>query len=73
MRQADRNLAFFGHFFGSVRLNILFKPLGYKRHDKNGNKVPEPSADIFGILVKAEIPDVLSCVGQLCAKQANGP
>ncbi len=27
----------------------------------------------FGILVKAEIPDVLSCIGQFCAKQVDGP
>ena len=64
MCQPDGNLALFGYLFGCIGLGVLFKALGYERHYQDGDKIAVAPADIARILVEAEVPDILSGVGQ---------
>ena len=71
--QPDGNLALFGYLFGCIGLGVLFKALGYERHYQDGDKIAVAPADIARILVEAEVPDILSGVGQFGTEQADGP
>ena len=71
--QPDGNLALFGYLLGCIGLGVLFKTLGYEGHYQDGDKVAVATADVARILVEAEVPDILSGVGQFGTEQADSP
>lgn len=47
--------------------------MGYARKDEDGHEVAIAATDVACVTVEAEIANVLSGKGQLCAEQTDGP